>query len=214
MERAVVSEKIWYLTGGRRIRVEFRNAPIPFVDMYSHEDEKGLASYLRIYSSEFGEVKKAIEDFADYMQAVHDAGYLGLADIKPSVKVCVDSSRFNRSEYDAFYIDCSRSFLWLLVRFRYCAVKVRTLRSVLEKERDFPIQLMFKVDDFGEMFDLLKKTEIFFINEKLRQKYTLPEKRLLSRFEGNEVESKKRRKFDAYSEVDSVECVNSVEGDG
>ena len=173
-------EQIWNLSDGRKLRCHFSaHTRFPFVDLYTVEDGETLfqeSHHVRVYASEFERLKTAIMDFTDYLLGGRRANndY-----IKPSTMVKVDESIPTRLvNGEAFLIDCSRSYLWLLVRFQSQGTIRERPKTVMDKERYFPIRIAFHVVDLWLLVDVLKIINGFFVKTKETRKMILLEERL------------------------------------
>lgn len=204
MESFAIRKNTLHLDGGRVLVTSFRSTGlVPFVDLQCHESMQSEVLHLRIYSTEFENLRSAIRDFIDYMQLVHDQGNVEL--VRMPVSVMQRADPVMRAEGGSFLIDCSRSHIWLLVRFRPGVRNDVRPKTVTEKEREFPIQLAFKVEDFPKMGNLLKEIDLFFTQEKRKQ--LLLEKRLTRQSEnsaGRQSVSGYKRRINLFSEPEDV----------
>ena len=180
MDKYMFRRKILHLDGGRVLATEFRTTGlVPFVDLFTHDTSQPEIPRLRIYSSEFQNLKTSIQHFINYLQRAQIRGYVGLERMPESVLQASDP--LVRGQDGSFLIDCSRSHKWLMVRYSHNAPSANRPSTVMGKEHYFPIQLAFKVEDFPKMNNLMKTITIFF-NEESRKR-SLLEKRLTTRAE-------------------------------
>ena len=134
------------------------------------------AGGLRIYAGwEYDNFEKAILSFADYIQL--DGVSDGVSH-KSSIWYKADSAPPGRSDNAAgFVIDCSRSRKWILVRYserngKPTKITGVTPKTVMEKEKCYPIHLAFHEDDRDFLRHLMKDLRAYFnrlkhlINEK------------------------------------------------
>ena len=172
---------IWKLSNERKLRCHFSPTTLfPSVDLYTLED--GDTSWserhcVRVYATEFERFETAIKDFTDYL---HWGRWTKDDFIKPSVMVKVDEAMPSRlSGGEAFLIDCSRSYLWLLVRFKSNGPSCERPKTVMDKEMYFPIRLAFHAGDLWLLQDVLKLINWFFSKAKEAHKMTLLNDRLV-----------------------------------
>lgn len=207
-QRFASVKKTLCLDGGRVLVVLFRgDGLVPSVNLFTCESTQCEDLHLTIYPSEFEKLKSSIQEYIDYMQNVHDEGDVQLTRMATSILQRADS--VVREEAGSFLVDCSRSHIWLLVR--YCSGVHNEIQpqTVMEKERLYPIQLAFKVEDFAKMGCLLKEIEVLFRQEKLKQ--SLLEKWLTSRLvniAGRQTVSGIKRRINLISDLESgdLEC--------
>ena len=176
MEKRVYLKKTWELDGDCALLAEFTSGVISsFVDLFSYETTPEVY-HLRIYLKEFDGLKKVIEDFMDYVERVDTQEHVQLGFMPVGILRGTDPKA--RPLGGTFMVDCSRCHTWLLVRFRRDFHPEEGPKTVMEKERYYPIQLAFKVVDFPMVRDLLKDMSCFF-KEEIKQKHMmLLEKRL------------------------------------
>ena len=171
--------QIFQLGNGRKLHCTFSQATcFPYVEMYTMED--GIIQFethmphLRVYASEFERLREALMDFTRYLLWERwDTGDY----IKPPVMVELDDPFPSRPN---LVVDCSNSFLWLVVRSQSLHV-VKDLEKpecMLDKEIYFPIQIAFHAGDLWLLQDVIKIIGTFFANAKERRKMLLLEGRL------------------------------------
>ena len=173
-------ELIYQLCNGRKLRCYFSPSTcLPYVDIYTAEDgeiliETGM-NHLRVYAYEFERLKTVLMDFINYIICER---WDSNDDIKPSVMVPVDVDDPNHSTSNLI-VDCSRSYHWLLVRSRTHQGPPERPKTVMDKEKYFPIRIAFHAGDFVLLQDILKLISIFFTKTKESRKMLLLEGRLI-----------------------------------
>ena len=176
------NEKAWKLSNGGKIACFFPTYDAaPFVKLYTSYNNDGFNSTffeppaLIVYATEFLRLKTAILDFAEYLQwgRVLNSNYF-----KPSILVKSEATLNNHTpSNEAFIVDCARTYTALLVRFGMLGRACESPRSLIQKEKFFPIHLSIHVQDMDVFREVLEDISLFFLLRGERRKSVLLEER-------------------------------------